>query len=85
MLEDATIKPLRAVPSSTNLASKPMLLRTIEKPPINPHDHSLLETIYDEMHAARFINLEPLSLLTNLLPLHLQGWWCMLVGRCGRR
>ncbi|KAH9889995.1 hypothetical protein C8Q73DRAFT_147103 [Cubamyces lactineus] len=72
MLEDATIKPLRAIPSSTNLASTPMLLRSIEKPPINPHDHSLLETIYDEMHAARFINLEPLSLLTNLLPLHLQ-------------
>ncbi|KAI0357437.1 hypothetical protein OH77DRAFT_100776 [Trametes cingulata] len=69
---DETVRPLRAIPSSSNLVSTPMLFRTIEKPPINPHDHSLLETIYDEMHAARFINLEPLALLANLLPLHLR-------------
>ncbi|KAI0373739.1 hypothetical protein BV20DRAFT_1049676 [Pilatotrama ljubarskyi] len=69
---DETVRPLRAAPSNTNLASTPMLFRTIEKPPINPHDHSLLETIHDEMHAARFINLEPLALLANLLPLHLR-------------
>ncbi|KAI0771188.1 hypothetical protein BD413DRAFT_476314 [Trametes elegans] len=69
---DDTVRPLRPITSHNNLASTPMLLRAIEKPPINPHDHSLLETIYDEMHAARFINLEPLSLLANLLPLHLR-------------
>ncbi|EMD40112.1 hypothetical protein CERSUDRAFT_81393 [Gelatoporia subvermispora B] len=38
--------------------------------PINPHDHSLLEAIYNEMHAARFINLRPLSLLTSTLSLY---------------
>ncbi len=38
--------------------------------PINPRDHSLLEFIYNEMHAARFINLEPLALLKNSFPLH---------------
>ncbi|OSD07516.1 hypothetical protein PYCCODRAFT_1463755 [Trametes coccinea BRFM310] len=70
LLQDDTLRPLRAVPSNSKISSTPMLLRTIERPPINPHDHSLLETIYDEMHAVRFINLEPLSLLTNLLPLH---------------
>ncbi|CDO68248.1 hypothetical protein BN946_scf184842.g11 [Trametes cinnabarina] len=71
-LENKTIRPLRAVPSNLNIASTPTLLRTVERPPPNPHDHSLLETIYDEMHAARFINLDPLSLLANLLPLHLR-------------
>ncbi|KAH9841838.1 uncharacterized protein C8Q71DRAFT_350714 [Rhodofomes roseus] len=44
-----------------------------EETPINPHDHSLLEFIYNEMHAARFINLMPLSLLSNMLPLYFQG------------
>ncbi|KAK7469316.1 hypothetical protein VKT23_003797 [Stygiomarasmius scandens] len=48
----------------------PFLLRTLPKPPINPRDHSLLEMIYQEMHASRFINLSPLSLLPNLLSLH---------------
>ncbi|KAI0669238.1 hypothetical protein C8Q78DRAFT_203779 [Trametes maxima] len=69
LLEDA---PVLSIPSSTDVSSTSVLLRSIEKPPINPHDHSLLQTIYDEMHAARFINLEPLSLLANLLPLHLR-------------
>ena len=50
-----------------------MLVREAERPPTDPRDHSLLETIYNEMHAARFVNLEPLSLLTNLLPLHFKG------------
>ena len=38
--------------------------------PLNPRDHSLLEHIYTEMHAARFINLSPLSLLANSLPVY---------------
>jgi hypothetical protein len=38
--------------------------------PLNPRDHSLLEYIYTEMHAGRFINLSPLSLLTNSLPVY---------------
>jgi hypothetical protein len=37
---------------------------------MNPRDHSLLEYIYTEMHAARFINLSPLSLLANSLPVY---------------
>ncbi|KAI8978791.1 hypothetical protein BD414DRAFT_538707 [Trametes punicea] len=73
MLEERAVGPLPpSIQPRTNVASTPMLLRTNERQPINPHDHSLLETIYDEMHAARFINLEPLSLLANLLPLHLR-------------
>ncbi|KAJ7069768.1 hypothetical protein C8F01DRAFT_1113905 [Mycena amicta] len=45
----------------------PFLLRTLPKAPPNPRDHSLLEKIYNEMNAARFINLSPLSLLANLV------------------
>jgi len=35
--------------------------------PPNPREHKLLELIYTEMHAARFINLAPLSLLENYI------------------
>ncbi|KAJ6559101.1 hypothetical protein DFH09DRAFT_519405 [Mycena vulgaris] len=55
-----TVKPTTA----------PFLLRTLPKPPPNPRDHSLLEGIYNEMNATRFINLSPLSLLANLVGLH---------------
>jgi hypothetical protein len=45
-------------------------LRPAPGAPLNPRDHSLLEFIYTEMHASRFINLSPLSLLANSLPLY---------------
>ncbi|KAJ7288242.1 hypothetical protein C8J57DRAFT_1214434 [Mycena rebaudengoi] len=48
----------------------PFLLRTLPKAPQNPRDHTLLEGIYNEMNASRFINLSPLSLLANLVGLH---------------
>ena len=64
---------LHPSPSSPNVAHSPTLKRSVERPPTNPHDHSLLETIYDEMHASRFINMEPVSLIANLLPLHFRG------------
>ncbi|KAF7299004.1 Methyltransf-25 domain-containing protein [Mycena indigotica] len=51
-------------------AISPFLLRTLPKAPLNPRDHSLLEKIYNEMNAARFINLSPLSLLANLVGLY---------------
>ncbi|KAF9644594.1 hypothetical protein BDM02DRAFT_3121636 [Thelephora ganbajun] len=35
--------------------------------PPNPREHKLLEVIYTEMHAARFVNLAPLSLLENYI------------------
>ena len=41
--------------------------------PLNPRDHSLLEYIYTEMHAARFINLSPLSLLASSLPVYFKS------------
>ncbi|KIP04682.1 hypothetical protein PHLGIDRAFT_36807 [Phlebiopsis gigantea 11061_1 CR5-6] len=43
--------------------------RSKPKPVFDPRDHSLLEFIYNEMHAERFINLEPLALLQNSLSL----------------
>ncbi len=50
----------------------PFLTRPL-KPPVNPRDHAVLETIYNEMQASRFINLSPLSLLPNFLNLHFTG------------
>ncbi|KAI0298803.1 hypothetical protein B0F90DRAFT_1818490 [Multifurca ochricompacta] len=47
--------------------------RPISGAPLNPRDHSLLEYIYTEMHAARFINLSPLSLLANSLPVYFKN------------
>ena len=44
--------------------------RPVPGAPLNPRDHSLLEYIYSEMHASRFINLSPLSLLANSLPVY---------------
>jgi hypothetical protein len=41
--------------------------------PLNPRDHSLLEYIYTGMHAARFINLSPLSQLAHSLPLYFES------------
>ena len=38
-----------------------------ESTPKDPHDHSALEAAYNDMHAARFINLSPVSLLANIL------------------
>ena len=35
--------------------------------PPNPRQHKLLEVMYTEMHAARFVNLAPLSLLENYI------------------
>lgn len=58
---------------SSGSTASPFLLRTLPKPPVNPRDHSMLEMIYNEMNAARFVNLSPLSLLPNLLGLYFKG------------
>jgi hypothetical protein len=55
------------------LTTSMFLLRTLPRVPPNPSDHSVLERIYTEMHAARFINLAPLSLLANSLGLYFKG------------
>lgn len=52
-------------------ASLDTLAMSVDIPP-NPRDHSVLEHIYNEMHAARFVNLAPLSLLANTLRLHFE-------------
>ncbi|CCM01546.1 uncharacterized protein FIBRA_03604 [Fibroporia radiculosa] len=41
--------------------------------PVNPHDHSLLEFIYNEMHSARFINLAPISVVGSAFQVHFTG------------
>ncbi|TFK74840.1 hypothetical protein BDN72DRAFT_634881 [Pluteus cervinus] len=59
-----------ALPKKPVLKWTPLLLKTLPKKPTNPRDHSLLETIYLEMLASRFINHAPLSILANSLGLH---------------
>lgn len=56
----------------------PMGGNTHGKPLVNPHDHSELERIYTEMHAARWINVEVLSLLSSMLVLHFVDVRCAL-------
>jgi hypothetical protein len=41
--------------------------------PEDPRDHSLLEAIYDGMHAERVISLRPLAALEESLPRHFKG------------
>jgi hypothetical protein len=48
-------------------------LRTVPQPPVNPRDHSILETIYTHMLESRSINPSPLAILGSLLGLHFKG------------
>ncbi|ESK90438.1 hypothetical protein Moror_13607 [Moniliophthora roreri MCA 2997] len=74
IIRKSTDASARTRPSSANSGTptsiSPFLLRSLPKPPVNPRDHSLLELIYNETAASRFINLTPLSLLPNLLNVH---------------
>lgn len=63
-------KPAEA---SAKKVTKPFLLRSLPKPPINPRDHTILELIYNEMLAARFINTSPLSVVMTYIDFHLKG------------
>ena len=49
------------------------LLRTVPTPPINPRDHSLLESIYTQMLGSRFINTSPIAMLANSLRVYFKG------------
>lgn len=47
--------------------------------PQDPRDHIILEVIYTEMHAERFINLSPLSLLANALGSWFESEWPIFI------
>jgi len=53
--------------SQNGLTSPSLFFHSPESTPKDPHDHSALEAAYNDMHAARFINLSPISLLANIL------------------
>ena len=60
--------PSAAFVSTNGLTSPSMFFHSApESTPKDPHDHSALEAAYNDMHAARFINLSPVSLLANIL------------------
>ncbi|KAF9013209.1 hypothetical protein BDQ17DRAFT_584508 [Cyathus striatus] len=48
-------------------SSKNSLHMTPEKTPPNPRDHTVIETVYKEMLASRFINSSPISVLGTYL------------------
>ncbi|GJJ13405.1 hypothetical protein Clacol_007659 [Clathrus columnatus] len=58
------------------------LFHPLIKPIMNPRDHSILEMAYNELHASRFINLLPLSLLSSMLVYHFKGSFD--IGHLGR-
>lgn len=66
--------------SSGNVNSRKTLsLSEFQTPvaePLNPRDHSLLERIYNEMLAARFINLNTLSVIVAQLSLYFSSRSC---------
>lgn len=51
----------------------PLLLQTLTQTPINPRNHTLLETIWNEMLSSRWINPSPLSTLKTTLEWHFKG------------
>jgi hypothetical protein len=61
----------RRVPSLRRKGAKGVVKSPTAEIPPNPRQHRLLEIIYAEMHAARFVNLAPLSLLDN----HIQTYF----------
>jgi hypothetical protein len=66
LLADPSAAPERL--SKNDLTSPSMFFHSApESTPKDPHDHSALEAAYNDMHAARFINLSPVSLLENIL------------------
>lgn len=62
--------PVPVTPVASVEELPPEMLRTLPKPPNNPRDHTILETIYTEMLSSRFINTSPLSLLGSSLSLY---------------
>lgn len=42
-------------------------------PIMNPRDHSVLQTAYNELHTTRFVNLTPLSVLNSVIILYFRG------------
>lgn len=60
----AALEPGSVVPSPLDSRGVvPLHPRGVVPP--DPRDHTVLETIYNEMHSDRWINLSPLSLLAN--------------------
>ncbi|THH08452.1 hypothetical protein EW145_g2690, partial [Phellinidium pouzarii] len=70
-LEVSKEAPRRGAGSTEHTKAEPRKSKGLYHPslglPLNPRDHSLLERIYVEMHADRFINLTPLSVFTAQL------------------
>lgn len=47
--------------------------------PEDPRDHTILQTIYSQMHEDRFINLSPLSLLADMVGHLFESEWSIFI------
>lgn len=65
----------------SGVESSPIILTNAEMPP-NPRQHKLLDVIYAEMHAARSVNLAPISLIENRIRTHFKSTCCFLRFSC---
>jgi len=75
-LEGTIPKPIKSLStSSLGICTSASIRPPIQEMPPNPRQHNLLEVIYSEMHAARFVNLAPLSLLENYIRTYFKSMW----------
>lgn len=58
-----------------------VISKIVEAPP-NPRQHKLLDVIYTEMHAARFVTLAPISLIEDRIRSHFKGTCYLLRFSC---
>ncbi|KAF8527597.1 hypothetical protein BU17DRAFT_81827 [Hysterangium stoloniferum] len=65
-----TVADILSGPTDVHFEGDDDLFHPHVNPIMNPRDHSVLEMAYNELHAARFINLSPLSVLSSMLGLH---------------
>ena len=76
-LEGTIPKPIKSLStSSLGICTSASLRSPIQETPPNPRQHNLLEVIYSEMHATRFVNLAPLSLLENYIRTYFKSMCC---------
>lgn len=67
--------------NDSGVDSSPIISTSAEMPP-NPRQHKLLDVIYTEMHAARSVNLAPISLIDNCIRTHFKSKCYLLRFSC---
>lgn len=77
-LEAAAKKNHAPLQGSQRTRPSPFLSTLMNKGPVNPRDHTILQAVWDGMLEGRFVNGSPLSLLTTYLEYHFKGAACSI-------